>query len=160
VSTPTAVKPSVVHTARAVAALRSAAAFVDAPEVVDAVGGAVEWLAGDSKDDGVTESIRIRPGGLRLDVTVDHFTSAHVIRALAGQPGVPPARLESAYATLWASYLPAKGLWSWLIDGRLPVWMNHDAVVALRSAALAGFSVPHEPSGEPVARSIAAGPDR
>ncbi|WP_214407789.1 helix-turn-helix transcriptional regulator [Pseudonocardia lacus] len=160
VSTPRAVEPSVVHTARAVAALRSATAFADAPEVVDAVGRAVEWLAGESKDDGVTEILRINPDDRGLDVPVDHFTAAHVLRALIGQPGVRPARLESALTTLWDSYLPAEGLWAWKHDGRLPVWMNYDAVVALRTAALAGFSVPHEPSGERHARSDAASPDR
>ena len=36
---------------------------------------------------------------------------------------------------------PGRGTVVWLHDGRLPVWMNHDAVVALRAAALAGFSV-------------------
>jgi transcriptional regulator with XRE-family HTH domain len=160
VSTPRAVAPSVVHTARAVAALRSATAFADVPEVVDAIGRAIEWLAGESKDDGVTEIMRIHPDDRGLDVPVDHFTAAHVIRALVGHPGMRPARLESAYATLWDSYLPAEGLWAWKHDGRLPVWMNHDAVVALRAAALAGFSVPHEHSGELLARSHAGSEGR
>lgn len=158
VSTPAAVEPSVAHTARAVAALRSATALADRPDVAEAVDEGVEWLAGDRKDDGVTEILRIDPDTRGLDVPVDHFTSAHVIRALVGRPEVRRTRLQSAFDALWASYVPAESLWAWLIDGRLPVWMNHDAVVALRAAALAGFSVPHAPHGDPVARSTAAVP--
>lgn len=142
---PDRVEPSVAHTARAVVALRTAAAFVDRPEAEDAIGRGVEWLAADRNDDGITEILRIDPDRRHLDVPVDHFTSAHVIRALVGYPGVPRIRLEGAFETLWKSYVPAEGLWAWRQDGRLPIWMSHDAVAALRAAALAGFSVPHEP---------------
>lgn len=138
-------KPTVTHTARAVNALQVAAQVVDRPEVEDAVAGAVAWLAAERNDDGITEILRVDPERRGLDVPVDHFTSAHVVRALAGRADVSRNRLEGALETLWAAYLPAEGLWAWKQDGRLPIWMSHDAVAALRIAALAGFPVPHEP---------------
>ncbi|MCO1657836.1 helix-turn-helix domain-containing protein [Pseudonocardia humida] len=139
------VEPSVTHTARAVVALRTLTALVDHPEVEDAVGQAVEWLASERNDDGVTEILRVDPEQSTLDVPVDHFTSAHVIRALIGRAGVSRSRLEGAFGTLWSSYVPEEGVWAWKQDGRLPVWMSHDAVLALRGAALAGYPVPHAP---------------
>lgn len=138
-------EPTVTHTARAVNALQVAAQAVHRPEVEDAVAGAVAWLAAERADDGITEITRVDPDRRGLDVPVDHFTSAHVVRALAGRADVSRSRLEGALETLWAAYLPAEGLWAWKQDGRLPIWMSHDAVAALRIAALAGFPVLHEP---------------
>jgi transcriptional regulator with XRE-family HTH domain len=136
-------EPSVTHTARAVNALQVAAQIVHRPEAEDAIAGGVAWLAAQHSDDGITEILRVDPERRGLDVPIDHFTSAHVVRALAGRHDVPRTRLEGALESLWAAYLPAEGLWAWKHDGRLPIWMNHDAVAALRIAALAGFPVPH-----------------
>lgn len=138
------VEPSVAHTAQAVVALRTASASGDWPEAEDAVGQAVAWLVDTPRDDGFTEIHRVDPERPGLDVPVGHFTAAHVVRALVGQPGVPRARLESALATLWDPYVPAEGLWVWKQDGSLPIWMSHAAISALRAAALAGFPVPRE----------------
>jgi transcriptional regulator with XRE-family HTH domain len=142
---PHLVQPSVAHTARAVVALRTANAGLGRPEAEDAIGQAAEWLCVERNDDGITESVRVNPNRRDLDVSVDHFTSAHVVRALVGQPGVPEDRLAGAFATLWKSYAPTEGLWAWKADGRLPIWMSHDAVAALRAAALVGFGVPLTP---------------
>lgn len=142
---PERVEPSVAHTARAVVALRAAGALVERPEAEDAIGQGIEWLAADRNDDGITEIMRIDPERHTLDVPVDHFTSAHVVQALVGHGGAYRNRLAGAFETLWASYVPAEGLWAWKQDGRLPIWMSHDAVAALRAAALADFPAPHEP---------------
>jgi hypothetical protein len=53
--------------------------------------------------------------------------------------------LAGAFDTLWKAYVPTEGLWVWKQDGRLPIWMSHDAVAALRAAALVGFRVPLTP---------------
>lgn len=141
------VEPSIVHTARAVVALRSARAAAERDDVVDAVGRAVQWIVdSDRGDDGVTEVLRIDPRRRALDVPIDHFTSAFVVRALAGSDGVPPSRLAAALTTLWDSYVPAEGLWAWKHDGRLPVWMTYDSVSALRAHCLASVSSPITPT--------------
>jgi transcriptional regulator with XRE-family HTH domain len=142
---PELVQPSVAHTARAIVALRTADAGKPRPEVEDAVGRAVAWLCTERNDDGITENVRVDRDRRDLDVAVDHFTSAHVIRALAGRPDVPADRMTGAFDTLWKSYVPTEGLWAWKQDGRLPIWMSHDAVAALRAAALVGFEVPSTP---------------
>ncbi len=142
---PQLLEPSVAHTARAVVALRTANAGHHRAEVDDAVGRAVAWLCQERNDDGITENVRVDRDRRDLDVAVDHFTSAHVIRALVGQAEVPADRLTGAFDTLWRSYVPTEGLWVWRQDGRLPIWMSHDAVAALRAAALVGFRVPLTP---------------
>ncbi|MBB6375233.1 hypothetical protein BKA01_002455 [Pseudonocardia eucalypti] len=141
---PDLVEPSAAHTARAIVALRSVSASLDRPEVADAIAEAMEWLATNRNDDGVTEILRADPEHRAWDVPVDHFTSAHVVRALTDAP-VDHQRLAAALATLWSSYVPTERLWVWKHDGRLAVWINHDAIVALRSAAFAGFPSPHHP---------------
>lgn len=143
---PHRVEPSVAHTARAVVALTIAAARADHPEVADAVAEAFAWLAGDRTDDGITETFRIVRDRRGLDVPVDHFTAAHVVRAfVTSREVVPQRRLEAALDTLWSSYVPAESVWVWKHDGRLPVWMNHDAVMALRAAAFVGQPTPARP---------------
>jgi transcriptional regulator with XRE-family HTH domain len=140
---PDRVEPSAAHTARAIVALRRAPAHLDRPDVADGIAEAMQWLATNRNDDGVTEILRIDPEHRGWDVPVDHFTSAHVVRALTDAP-VDQQRLNTALATLWSSYVPTERLWAWKHDGRLAVWINHDAVVALRSAAFAGFPSPHQ----------------
>jgi transcriptional regulator with XRE-family HTH domain len=155
---PHRVEASVAHTARAVVALKAATAHTDRQDVQDAIGEATAFLAADDNDDGVTEIQRIHPEDRTLDVPVEHFTSAHVVRALAGSD-VPRKRLDSALAKLWDSYAPAEGLWVWRLDGRLPLWMNYDAVLALRAVAFADFPASFDLStGDHVDRTDGAAP--
>jgi DNA-binding XRE family transcriptional regulator len=159
---PDRVEPSAAHTARAVVALRRVSASHDRPEVADAIAEATGWLAANRNDEGVTEVLRVNREHRAWDVPVDHFTSAHVVRALTDAP-VDHQRLAAALATLWSSYVPTERLWAWKHDGRLAVWINHDAIVALRSAAFAGFPSPYHPenpeSGESGVRTH-GGPTR
>ncbi len=140
------VEPSVAHTARAVVALRAAEPAVDGGDLTEAVEEAVAWLATPERSyDGITEIQRVDEDRRELDVPVDHFTSAHVIQALAATGHGRGGRLGDALAILWESYIPTENLWAWKQDGRLTMWMNFDAVSALRTAVLAGFPSPHSP---------------
>ena len=140
------VEPSVAHTARAVVALRAAEPAVDGGDLTEAVEQGVAWLATPERSyDGITEIQRVDEDRRELDVPVDHFTSAHVIQALAGTGHGRGGRLGDALAVLWDSYIPTENLWAWKQDGRLTMWMNFDAVSALRTAVLAGFPSPHSP---------------
>lgn len=138
------IQPSLVHTARAVTALRLARPALDRADIDDAIDQAVEWIVGRSshEDERWTEIIRPDPDRHDLDVPVSHFTSAWVIRALAGLDGVPAPRMHAALAWLWDSYSAPDGLWAWKTDGQLPVWLTHDATAALWSLALASFATP------------------
>ena len=136
---------SLAHTARAVVALRCARAVVDDPELDDAIGRATAWIVDWHRgDDGVTEVLRDERNedSRMLDVPVNHFTAAWVVRALLGVDSVPAARVQAALDVLWEAYEYDEGLWIWRLDGRLPVWMTHDALLALRSVALAGHATP------------------
>lgn len=146
---PARVEASLAHTARAVTMLRAAQVTMNRPDVEDAIDQALQWIvARDREDDGTTEILRIERDRRALDVPINHFTSAWVLRALAGSDGVPGPRIQSALATLWGSYSPQDGLWVWLHDGQLPSWMTFDAVAALRTIAIASFPTPIASSPE------------
>jgi transcriptional regulator with XRE-family HTH domain len=139
---------SPVHTARAVVALREFLRSDERDDVRDAVEQATQWLIDRTHpDDGVAEElIRNKPDGRGTTrITIRHFTSAWVVRALAGAPKLPLHRLNHALASLWSRYEADLGLWAWG-SGDLPIWMTHDAVTALRSAALAVTGSPSTPT--------------
>jgi transcriptional regulator with XRE-family HTH domain len=143
-------EPSVAHTARAVVALRGIVDNHDRDDIHVAVNGAIEWLVGrNHPDDGVFEELlRTRPDGTGTTrVLVRHFTSALVVQALSGVPGVPASRIHAALNTLWGRYNREMGLWAWG-SGDLPVWMTMDSVIALRSAALTFAEAPISPPGD------------
>jgi transcriptional regulator with XRE-family HTH domain len=136
---------SLTHTARAVVALRCVHERAATPELDDAIGRATEWIVSWPRgDDGVTEVLRDErnPDSRGLDVPINHFTAAWVVRALLGTDSAPTGRMQVALDMLWDAYELAEGLWIWRLDGRLPVWMTHDALLALRSVALAGYATP------------------
>lgn len=135
------VEPSLAHTARAAAVLR--AAGDTGAEVDDAVAMAVSWMVARNKDDdGMTEILQPAPGQPAADIFVHHFTAAWCVRAMAGVDGVPPHRLQGALDILWDCYARDHRLWVWRLDGKFPSWMTHDAVAALRAAALSTFPTP------------------
>jgi len=138
---------SPVHTARAVVALREFLRSDERDDVRDAVEQATQWLIDRTHpDDGVAEElIRSKPdGGGTTRIVIRHFSSAWVIKALAGAPKLPLHRLNHALASLWDRYEAEPGLWAWG-SGDLPIWMTLDAVTALRSAALATTGPPPRP---------------
>jgi DNA-binding XRE family transcriptional regulator len=144
-------EPSVVHTARAVVALRaSLRSRNDGGEVLEAVEEATQWLIDRTHpDDGVFEEL-IRPkpdGDGTTRIMIRHFTPAWVVQALAAAPQLPLARLNRALRTLWSRYDHERGLWSWG-NGDLPIWMTLDAVTALRAATLAVAAPPLSPPGD------------
>lgn len=135
------------HTARAVVALREFLRSDERGDVRDAVEQATQWLIDRTHpDDGVAEElIRSKPDGSGTTrIVVRHFTSAWVIRALAGAPKLPLHRLNHALGSLWGRYESDLGLWAWG-SGDLPIWMTLDAVTALRAAALATTGLPPSP---------------
>lgn len=139
---------SVVHTARAVVALRD---VTHRSDVAEAVEQAETWLIGLTRpDDGVTEDlVRPVPGSpATTRVLIRHFTSAWVVQALSGAASyVPLARFQNALRTLWERYSPDLGLWAWG-NGDLPIWMTLDSVAALRAAALTLATPPLSPPGD------------
>ena len=139
-------QPSVAHTARAVVALRLARpAYTGEQDIEGAIVGAVGWLAETRRDDGIGETLRGSLDDRNLDVPINHFTSAWVLRALAGE-GVPRARLDAAANTAWESYSEADGVWEWDAEGTLPIWMTCDAVQAFRRMALHEFDTSLAPA--------------
>ncbi|SRR6266568_1450048 len=144
-------EPSVVHTARAVVALREALRYYgERDDIEEAVGQATQWLTDRvHRDDGVVEELaRPRPDGDGTTrVTIRHFTSAWVVQALAATPQVPPSRLHSALRTLWERYDAELGLWAWG-NGEVPIWMTLDAVTALNVATRAAVEPPLSPPEE------------
>ena len=68
---------------------------------------------------------------------IRHFTAAWVVKALVsvGLPASHPA-VSTAIGWIWTSYNEPAALWNWN-NGDLPIWMTHDAIDALRLAALA-----------------------
>lgn len=129
---------SVAHTARAITILR------DAPgELVgDAVVVAEEWLARQSNIDGVTEIIRRSfSEGSREEITLHHFTSAWVVRALAGAAVPDRTAITRALEVVWKRYDPQHHLWAWG-NGDVPVWMLADALAAVQEAAFALSATP------------------
>jgi hypothetical protein len=76
-------------------------------------------------------------------VPVSHFTSAHVLRTMAEttSTALSAEKRETLLATFWDAYLPDERVWSWRIEGDLPVWMTLDGVVALRAVIAAGQTV-------------------
>jgi transcriptional regulator with XRE-family HTH domain len=137
------VEPSPAHTARAAAVLRLALPYVQRPGLDDAVTAAVDWIVERKlADHGVSELLEPVPGVKAADITINHFTAAWCVRALAGADGVPARRLQDALDILWSCYSPEHRLWVWRSDGKFPSWMTHDAVAALRAVALTGVSTP------------------
>jgi transcriptional regulator with XRE-family HTH domain len=134
--------PSLAHTARATAILRIARSTTRyQSEVDEAIKMAVEWMSDLHKRDvGAIETLEraenVPP------ISIHHFTSAWVIRSLAGIKSVSRARIESALKTLWESYSTTDRLWTWRDDGSLPSWMTLDAVSALRALAEASLATP------------------
>jgi transcriptional regulator with XRE-family HTH domain len=131
--------PSVVHTARSITVLRSR----DDPASRQAVADAEAWLIGAENLDGVSETIRRAvddyPG--REDLAIEHFTSAWVLRALAGTASTAEARIDRALDIVWSRYDQKTNLWAWG-NGDVPTWMVHDAVAALHATALASHRTP------------------
>jgi hypothetical protein len=126
-------QPSVAHTARAVSVLRHARGEA----VGDAVAVGEQWIADSSDLGGVSESISRDLGdGQREELTMHSFTSAHVVRALAGANNPSPWRIKRALDHVWDRYDPDLHLWAWG-NGDVPAWMLMDAVGALHDAALA-----------------------
>ena len=134
--------PSLAHTARATAILRIARSTTeDHTEVDDAIGMAVEWMSDLHKRDvGAMETLDRSDS--TSDISIHHFTSAWVIRSLAGTKSVSGARIQSALDILWDSYSAQDKLWTWRDDGSLPSWMTLDAVSALRALAEASLATP------------------
>lgn len=125
--------PSVAHTARAITALRGAPAEL----VGDSLSSAEAWLAEQVNLDGVSETIgRTSPDGEREEITIYHFTSAFVVRALAGAARPDRRAIERALRVVWSRYDPSSHLWTWS-NGDVPVWLLADAVAAVQEAALA-----------------------
>ena len=135
-----AVEPSLVHTARAVVVAGLAGSILDRADASDAAEEALAWVVSQDRDIGVTETLRPDPHRA-YDIPIRHFTAAWTVRAIAGVPGVPGPRLRGALHTMWSRYVPSQALWAWG-DGDLPIWMTHDAVVALRHVALASLLTP------------------
>jgi transcriptional regulator with XRE-family HTH domain len=134
--------PSVAHTARAATVLRNAPTGLFG----DAVVSAEQWLAGVDDLTGVSEIIRRRVGeDRREELIVHHFTSAWVVRALAGADVPDRRRISQALEYVWARYHEPSHFWSWG-NGDVPVWMLADAVAALQEAALA-LAAAGAPSG-------------
>ncbi len=133
--------PSIAHTARAVRAL--AQVERPAPEVTAALEQAAAWLAG-QRDLGNASEIIDRPleDGRIEQHYIRHFTAAWVVKALisAGLPASHPA-VSNAIGWIWGSYNEPAALWNWT-NGDLPIWMTHDAIDALRLAALAATIIP------------------
>lgn len=134
--------PSLAHTARATAILRLARPTTTfTAEVDEAIDMAVEWMSSPHKSDvGAIELLEVSE--TRPSIPNHHFTSAWVIRSLAGVKGVPASRLQAALDTLWESYSPTDKLWIWRDEGSLPSWMTHDAVSALRAMTEASLLSP------------------
>ncbi len=143
-------EPSVVHTARAVVALRDVLrGRDDRDDLREAADEATQWLIDRTHpDDGVAEDLaRPRPDGDGTTrIIIRHFTSAWVVQALAGAPSLPLPRLNLALGSLWDRYDVDQGLWAWG-SGDLPIWQTLDAVSALRAAALAVAAPPLSPPG-------------
>jgi hypothetical protein len=151
-----AAEASIVHTARAIRALSLAQQAPSpavwpkalAAEVQKAGTQAAAWLAAQPDLSNVSEIIDRQLDARVEQVYVRHFTAAWVVKALvsAGLSASHPS-VSTAVARIWGDYNADVALWSWS-NGDLPVWMTHDAVDALRLAALAttirpvGFSIP------------------
>jgi transcriptional regulator with XRE-family HTH domain len=134
---------SVAHTARAVTVLR------DAPTelVGDAIASAEQWLADVGDVNGVSEIIRRGLDADRVEeLSIDHFTSAWVARALASGESPDRRQIQRALDHVWARYDEASHFWAWG-NGDVPVWMLADAVAALQDTALALSSAPTIDSG-------------
>jgi transcriptional regulator with XRE-family HTH domain len=131
-------RPSVVHTARAITALRKA----DNDRARQAVSAAEPWLFGSDNLDGVAEVIRRTAGDTYGEFTIQHFTSAWVVRAAAGAAD-PDGMLRRALAYLWSRYDRTRHLWT-MDNGDAPVWMLADSVAAVQDAALALHPTPVE----------------
>lgn len=134
--------PSLAHTARATAILRIARSTTRyQSEVDEAIAMAIEWMSDLHKRDvGAIETLE-RPGNAST-ISIHHFTSAWVIRSLAGTKGVSGPRIQTALDTLWDGYSTQDRLWTWRDDGTLPSWMTLDAVSALRALAEASLATP------------------
>lgn len=134
--------PSVAHTARATAVLRIARPTTRyRSEVDEAIDMAIEWMSDLHKSDvGAVETLDRSEDA--PPISVHHFTSAWVIRSLAGTKGVPGSRIQAALGTLWGSYSHKIRLWTWRDDGSVPSWMTLDAVSALRVLAEASLTTP------------------
>lgn len=130
--------PSVAHTARAVTVLRDAPASL----VGDAVTSAEQWIA-EAETLGIVSEIIRRDidEDSREELSFHLFTSAWVVRALAGAAAPDGRRIAHALGDVWHHYDPTRHLWG-LDNGDLPVWMLADAVAALQDAALAMQSTP------------------
>jgi hypothetical protein len=137
--------PSIAHTARAVRALAQVDRQV--PEVKTALDQASSWLAR-QRDLGNVSEIIDRPleDGRIEQHYIRHFTAAWVVKALlsVGLPASHPA-VSTAIGWIWTSYNEPAALWNWN-NGDLPIWMTHDAIDALRLAALAATIRPGRPS--------------
>jgi hypothetical protein len=135
--------PSVVHTARAVTALRAA----DDPSAQEAVAVAEEWLRQVDDLNGVSEIIRrdVEPDGddqlRREELSIEHFTAAWYVRALVGSSAPAYDKIQRALGVVWSRYDTKHHFWAWG-NGDVPVWMLNDTISALHAAALALHPTP------------------
>ena len=134
------IKPKVASTARAVLALKTAIKFdPETRRLAADVEKAVEWLTGENFSlTQETEVLRMH----KAKVSIDHFTAALVLRALADTYHRGGRLWNETLRVFWDSYLPNRHLWSWG-DNRLPMWMNYDAVLAVLAVGLASISSAH-----------------
>jgi transcriptional regulator with XRE-family HTH domain len=131
-------RPSVVHTARAVMTLRSAPRHLVGASIDDAE----QWITETDDLNGVSETIeRNLDAEKREDLPIDHFTATWVVRVLAGAAVPDRDRIAKALQPVWKQYDHGLHLWAW-DNGDVPVWMLADAVAALQDAAFALSATP------------------
>jgi transcriptional regulator with XRE-family HTH domain len=129
---------SLAHTACAVTVLRGA------PEELlgDSVRSAEDWIADQDDLNGVSEIIRRDlADDQREELSIHHFTSTWVVRALAGVAEPDRRLINHALDYIWDRYDPNLHFWAWG-NGDTPVWMLADAVAALQDAAFAFLPAP------------------
>jgi transcriptional regulator with XRE-family HTH domain len=148
-------KPSVLHTARAIRALKMACRQMPkAPdEAFKAVELATPWLSEQQDLRSVGETLT-RKGGDKSRVkhviaAWRHFTAAWVARALVevGEYSASNVAATEANSEIWRAFNNELSLWMWR-SGDLPIWMTYDAIEALTLVALS------KPSGQPLVRSL------
>lgn len=145
---PDLAEPSLPHTARAVAVLRSVNSTD--PRVHDAVVAAVDWMVNRTQDDdGTTENLDPAPDIPGTSIVLNHFSAPWCVRAFLGLDQVPAHRLAQSIDVIWQNFDGAReNLWCWRSDVTFPSWMTLDAVAALRAAAFTAFPTPLAPEND------------
>ena len=130
-------RPSTAHTARAVTALLLAveAGVDDNGEIAEAVEIGATWLAAESDLRPVRENLEpVADDGRTRDLEIRHFTPALVARAYSLVPEPPWPAVQAALDRVWGQYNDTIARWTWA-NGDVPVWMQYDAVAAVRALA-------------------------